>query len=190
MIPEYFAVIGAVIASLGGFYYLYETLRGTAKPNRITWLLWALFPMIIFVAQRVQGVQGISWASFVAGFVPGLVFIASFLNKKSYWKTERVDYACMAFGFIGIILWALTDSPNLAIVFSIVADFFAGLPTIIKAARHPETESWPAYAISTAGFIVSILAIHQWNFQNYAFVAYLIFANGLLALLAARPKKL
>ncbi|MGB4956878.1 MAG: hypothetical protein WBO49_00330, partial [Candidatus Saccharimonas sp.] len=87
MIPEYFAIIGAVIASLGGLYYLYETIVGKAKPNRVTWLLWGLFPMITFVAQRSQGVEGLSWATFAAGFTPLLVVIASFFNKKAYWKT-------------------------------------------------------------------------------------------------------
>lgn len=55
MLPEYFAIIGAIIGSLGGFYYLYETIVGKAQPNRVTWLLWGIFPMVIFVAQRAQG---------------------------------------------------------------------------------------------------------------------------------------
>src|SRR3990172_3788743 len=120
MIPEYFAVVGAIVGSLGGFYYLYETIIGNAKPNRVTWLLWGLFPMIIFVAQRAQGVEGLSWATFAAGFTPLLIVLASFLNKKAYWKTERRDYFLMAAAIAGIILWALTDDPNLAILFSLV----------------------------------------------------------------------
>jgi hypothetical protein len=54
MLPEYCAIIGAIIGSLGGFYYLYETIAGKAQPNRITWLLWGIFPMVIFAAQRVS----------------------------------------------------------------------------------------------------------------------------------------
>lgn len=52
MISENYAVLGALVASLGGFYYFYETIKGTAKPNRVTWLLWAVFPMITFFAQQ------------------------------------------------------------------------------------------------------------------------------------------
>ena len=83
MLPEYFAIIGAVIGSIGGLYYLHETIIGKAKPNRVTWLLWGLFPMIIFAAQRAQGVEGLSWASFAAGFTPILILLASFLNKEA-----------------------------------------------------------------------------------------------------------
>ena len=189
MIPEYFAVIGAAIGSLGGFYYLVETIRGKTKPNRVTWLLWGLFPMIIFAAQRAQGVEGLSWASFAAGFTPFLILLASFINKEAYWKTERRDYFLMGAAIAGIVLWALTDDPNLAIVFSLVADVFAGLPTFIKAYRYPETESWVAYAISTFGFGLSILAIQTYSFETSAFVIYLFAMNGLLAIFSSRKKQ-
>lgn len=186
MLPEYFAIIGAVIGSIGGFYYLYETIIGKAKPNRVTWLLWGLFPMVIFIAQRAQGVEGLSWASFVAGFTPILILLTSFLKKKAYWKTQPRDYYLMAAAVAGIVLWALTDDPNLAILFALVADLLAGLPTVIKSYRHPETESWIAYAISTLGFGMGVLAIQTFTFENYAFIGYLFLLNGLLALLASR----
>lgn len=188
MIPEYFAVIGAVIASLGGLYYLYETIRGKSKPNRVTWLLWGVFPMITFVAQRAQGVEGVSWASFVAGFTPFLIVGASFLNRKAYWLSKPVDYICMAVGLAGIGLWAITNNPNLAILFSIAADMSAGIPTVNKSYKHPETESWIAYAISTIGFGIGLLAVPAWTFENYAFLAYLVAMNGVLAMLSSRKR--
>ena len=191
MLPEYFAIVGAVIASMGGFYYLYQTIIGKTQPNRITWLLWWLLPMITFVAQRVQGVEVLSWATFAAGFTPLLVVIASFFNKKAYWKTTSLDYVLMGAALLGIMLWFLTKEPNVAILTIIIADFFASLPTIIKSFRYPETESWAAYAISAIGFCVTILAISTYNFQNAAFVIYLAFINGIIALAASRkPAKL
>lgn len=191
MIPEYFAVIGAIIASVGGFYYLYETLKGRTQPNRITWLLWGIFPMITFIAQRVQGVEGLSWATFVAGFTPFLVFGASFLNKKAYWKSRKVDYYLLVAAVIGILLWAITDNANLAILFALLADFFAAVPTIIKCYKHPESESWVAYCISFFGFGLGLLTISVFSFENVAFILYLTLVNGLMAALSFRkPAKL
>lgn len=189
MLPEYFAIVGAIIGSLGGFYYLYDTIVGKTQPNRITWLLWGIFPMVIFVAQRAQGVEGLSWTSFVAGFTPLLIVAASFFNKKAYWKSEPRDYYLMAASIVGIILWAITDNPNLAILFSLLADILAGMPTLIKSYRHPQSESWIAYAISTVGFGISFLSVQTHNFENTAFVAYLLIMNGAFALLASRGRK-
>jgi hypothetical protein len=189
MLPEGFVIVGAIIGSLGGFYYLYETIVGKTQPNRITWLLWGIFPMVIFVAQRAQGVEGLSWTSFVAGFTPFLIVAASFFNQKAYWKTEPRDYYLMAAAVVGIILWAITDDPNLALLFALLADVLAGIPTLIKAYRHPRSESWIAYAISTVGFGISLLAVQTHNLENTAFVAYIFVMNGALAVLASRRDK-
>ncbi len=186
MIPEYFAVVGAAVASAGGLYYLYETIAGKTKPNRVTWLLWGLFPMITFLAQRAQGVEGLSWATFVAGFSPFLILAASFLNKKAYWHTQARDYYLMAAAVVGLILWAITDNPNITILLALLADFLAGLPTVIKAYNHPETESWVAFAISSLGFGVAVLSIQSFTFENYAFIMYLFVMNTLLAVLSSR----
>ncbi|WP_053228376.1 hypothetical protein [Spirochaeta cellobiosiphila] len=189
MIPEYFAIIGAFVGSLGGIYYLIETVQGKTQPNRVTWLLWGIFPLIIFLAQRAQGVSGLSWASFTAGFTPLLIVMSSFINKKSYWKTNIKDYLLMGAAFIGILLWGVTKDPNMAIMFSLVADFLAGLPTIIKAYKHPESESWIAYAISTIGFGISVLAIQTYSFENVAFIFYLFLVNAIISVLAVRKGK-
>jgi len=189
MLPDYCAIIGAIIGSLGGFYYGYETILGKAQPNRITWLLWGIFPLVIFVAQRAQGVERVSWASFVAGLTPLLIVAASFFNKKAYWKSEPRDYYLMAAAVFGILLWALTDKPNLALLFSLLADVLAGIPTLIKAYRHPHSESWIAYAVSAFGFGISFLSVQIYNFENATFVAYLLILNVALAVLASRSPK-
>ncbi|MEZ5069529.1 MAG: hypothetical protein R2751_00830 [Bacteroidales bacterium] len=188
MIPEYFAIIGAIIGSLGGFFYLRETVLGRAKPNRVTWLLWGLFPMIAFTAQRVQGVAEVSWTTFAAGFTPLIVVLVSFFNRKAYWKTERKDYVLMAAAIAGIVLWAFTRNPNLAIFFSLTADVFASLPTFLKAWRHPETESGTAYGISAVGFGIGMLALPAFTFENAAFLTYVFLLNAVLAVFAFRRK--
>lgn len=189
MLPDYCAIIGAIIGALGGFYYLYETIGGKAQPNRVTWLLWGIFPMVIFVAQRAQGVESVSWASFAAGFTPLLVVVASFFNKKAYWKSEPRDYYLMAAAIVGIMLWAITHQPNLALLFSLLADVLASIPTLIKTYRHPHSESWIAYAVSALGFGISLLSVQTYRFENTPFVAYVFLLNGSLALMASRSRK-
>ncbi|MDD5564840.1 MAG: hypothetical protein PHQ91_14085, partial [Thermoanaerobaculaceae bacterium] len=98
------------------------------------------------------------------------------------------DYVLMAAAFVGIILWAVTANPNIALLFSLLADMLAGIPTLIKSYRHPRSESWIAYAISTIGFGTSFLSVQTYNFENTAFVAYLFVLNGAFAVLASRGR--
>ena len=87
---------------------------------------------------------------------------------------------------LSLWLWSITANANIALVIAIVADIFAAVPTYRKAWSHPQSESWIAYAISTAGFFLSFLAIQTFAFQNFAFVIYVLLLNGSLALLSAR----
>lgn len=186
MLPEYFAVIGSLLASSGGFLYLYHTIRGTVQPNKVTWFFWGAFPMIAFFAQRAQDVDWLAWATFAAGFTPFLIIIAATFNPKAYWKLESRDYICLGVALIGVFLWMLTNEPNLAILFAILADLAAGLPTIIKSYKYPGSESWGAYALSALGFAIAVASVHIWTFEYYGFVAYLFAINLLLAILALR----
>jgi len=185
MLPAFFTQAGAAVGALGGVYYLVETLAGRARPNRVTWLLWGLFPMIAFAAQRAQGIQAASWTTFAAGFTPLLVFGASFLNPQAEWRTEPRDYALMGAALLGIILWAFTRNPNLAILFSLLADALAAVPTALKVWRHPGTESWAAYAISAVGFGVSLAGMPVLDFANGAFAGWVFLVNASFALLAS-----
>lgn len=189
MLPSYFAIIAAAISSLGSIFYLYQTIKGNAQPNRVTWILWAIFPMIVFFAQNSQNTGVMTIITLSSGVFPLLIVTASLFSKKAYWKTKPFDYACLVLAIIGMILWWFSKDANIAIIFAIIADGLAAAPTIKKAYLHPNSESWQAYALSALGFFIGILAIQKWDFTNYAFVIYLFALNGLIALLAAKKPK-
>jgi hypothetical protein len=173
MINENFVYLGLIITSLGGLQYLILTLQGKVKPNKVSWLLWGIAPLIAFAAQVKQGVGLQSLLTFLLGFEPMFIFLASFTNKKSYWKLSNFDKFCGAFSVFGLILWQLTGIGNIAILFSILADGMAGLPTIIKSFHFPETESAFAYATAAVGAIITMLTIKEWNFATYGFPIYI-----------------
>lgn len=105
MINSNFVILGAVIFFLGSFGYILDTIKGKVRPNKVTWFIWALAPLIAFAAQLKQGIGRESILTFMVGFVPMLVFIASFVNKKSYWKIEKLDLLCGALSIFGLIAW-------------------------------------------------------------------------------------
>ncbi len=175
MIDENFVLLGAFINFLGGISYVIDTIKGKAKPNRISWGLWTVVVMIAFSAEISQGVGIISLATFMVGFAPLMIFVASFVNKKSYWKITKFDLLCGALAVIGLILWFTTKIGNTAIAFSIFADFMAGIPTLVKSYKFPETENWIEYASSAINVAIALLAIKVWTFAFFAFPLYIFF---------------
>ena|SRR3989344_3963637 len=174
MIDERFIILGAFINFLGAMSYLISTLKGKTKPNKVTWLLWATAPMLAFSAEIEQGVGLISLTTFMAGFNPILIFLASFVNKKSQWNISKFDIICGSLSLFGLILWQITKIPNIAILFAITADGLAATPTVVKSYTNPETENAIAYFVAMISGVIAILTIKTWGFAHYAFPVYII----------------
>jgi hypothetical protein len=177
MLSRSFIIVGALIGAAGAFAYLWDTIRGKVKPNRVSFLLWSVAPMIAFAAQIKQGVGLESLMTFTSGFLPFLTFSASFVNKKAEWRLTPFDAACGLFSAAGLGLWLITKVGNVAIVFSIVADGLAALPTLIKAYKYPETElAWPWMA-TCVGVVLTLLTLKEWTFANSAFIIYIFIVD-------------
>ncbi|MCA9341182.1 hypothetical protein KC952_01490 [Candidatus Saccharibacteria bacterium] len=173
MIDEKFVIIGALLNIIGSATYAYHTVRGKTKPNRVTWFLWALAPLIAVSAQWLEGVTWAALMTFMVGFGPLIIFIASFINKKAYWRITKLDIICGAISVLAIILWAATGQGIVAVLLSILADFAAGIPTLIKAYKKPETEHYGVFRNGAISALITLLVIDNWTFVNYGFALYI-----------------
>jgi hypothetical protein len=177
MLNQNFVIVGTLIGSTGAFAYLWKTVKGKIRPNRVSFLLWSIAPMIAFAAQIKQGVGLESLMTFSTGFLPLLIFIASFTNKNAEWKLTRFDFACGVLSAVGLLLWLMTKIGNVAISFSIVADGLAALPTLVKAYKYPETEiAWPWLA-TCIGVTLTLLTLREWTFANSGFIVYIFIVD-------------
>ena len=180
MLNPNFVIVGTLIGAIGSLAYLIDTVKGKVKPNRVSFLLWSIAPLIAFAAQFKQGVGLESLMTFSTGFLPLTTFTASFVNKKAEWKLTRFDLICGALSVVGLILWLITKIGNVAIFFSIVADGLAGVPTIVKAYKYPDTEmAWPWLA-TVIGVILTLLTINGWTFANSGFIIYILILDSLI----------
>lgn len=185
---QYLVFIGAALQLIGIWAYIRDTIAGETKPNRVTWLMWAIAPCIATVAALMDGVSWSVLPVFMAGFGPLLVFIVSFFNKKAYWQLGSLDYACGIFSVLALVLWATTQQPAVAILFAIASDGAAALPTLIKSWKHPESETVDPYIMGIISPLTSFFAIETWIFSAYAFPIYLIAINLMLVGAVLRAK--
>jgi hypothetical protein len=175
---HWLVIISACISIAGASAYIRDTLRGTTKPNRVSYALWAFAPLLGGVAAISAGAD--FWATvrvFISGLIPLIVFFVSFVNPQSYWKLTFFDYFCGAFAIVALGFWGLANSPVMAILFLAIADGFAALPTVIKAWKHPETETKITYVAGLVAVLLILPSIPVWNIENSAFQIYLLIAN-------------
>ena len=166
--------MGDFVNVVGFCFYTQPALRGVTKPKRVTYIIWALAPMIAFAAAISDGVGWAALPVFVSGFIPFLIFLASFANKNAYWKLGRFDYACGGISLLALYLWYVTGDPAVAVFFAILSDALASLPTLIKSWKFPETEYWSGYASAIVAAITALIAAPSFTFTAVAFPLYLI----------------
>lgn len=188
MLPAYFTLISIPLGLLGSVIYIRAMYRGIVVPNRVSFFLWFLAPMIGSVIAYQEGVGFLVIPIFMAGFSPFLILIFSFIVKQGVWKLKIFDYYCGVFSLIALVLWLLLNAPIGAFIFSIVADLFASMPTIRKAWKNPETESPFLYILSSFGNIVALLTVRSWVVTAYGFPLYLMLTNSAIVFGVYRKK--
>jgi hypothetical protein len=177
MISEKFVILGACFNLVGSSAYALSTVRGHTRPNRVSWFVWSLAAFVAFSAQLSQHVGLRSLMTFMVGFGPLMIFLASFVNKKSYWKITRFDLVCGALSLFALVLWRITGVGNVAIALSIGADVLATVPTLKKSYEHPSTEhAWPFLTGFISAFI-TLLTIQDWSFATSAFAVYILLCS-------------
>jgi hypothetical protein len=177
---EYLVFVAAFATLLATFVYVRSMFKGGAKPNRVSWFMWSIAP---FIATAAAISNGVGWAAlpvFMSGLSPFLIFTASFVSKKAHWTLASFDYVCGVLSGLALVLWYVTEDPNVAIAFAIASDGLASIPTLTKAWKHPETEvAWP-FMVGVFNASTSFFASAIWAFSVYAFPMYLIVINILL----------
>lgn len=168
-----FVVLSAVANFSGSLLYVRAMTQGRAQPNRVTWFLWALIPLIAFFASVWEGSTWSSVSIFMSGLIPLVVFLASFFIRGAYWKITLFDLGCGVLSLAAVVLWALTQDGFFAVALAILADALAGFPTLVKCWRFPETEVNTTYigGFVSAGF--GLLSVQEWRFVEYGFPLYL-----------------
>lgn len=177
MLNENFVFLGILINAIGLSSYLIDTVKGKVKPNKISFALWSLPPLIAFLAQIKQGVGMSSIMTLSVSLFPLIIFLGSFINKKAYWKLTKFDLTCGGLSLLAFLIFYFTKTGNVALLFSILADGLPYFPVIIKAYKFPETESaWPWFAVSMNG-LITLLTIKTWNFASFSFPLYFLIIN-------------
>ncbi len=186
---HWLVVLSVLISCAGGYAYIRDTFRGTTKPNRISWSMWALAPLIGTGAAIAAGAD--AWTAvrtFMAGFIPLMVFIASFWNTQSYWKTTSFDIGCGSLSLVAIVAWLFLGAPAWAVPIAAFGDFLAALPTIVKAWKFPETETGITYIFSLISVLLVLPSIHVWDMQSSSFQIYLLVVNTMLIVAVYRKR--
>ena len=164
----------------GVVFYVRDTWRGATAPNRVTWTLWGVEPLLAFAVQRQEHVGWASLMTLVLGLSPIAVLVASFHDPKSVWRIGRFDVVCAVISVVGLVVWVTSHKPTLALVAFVSADAVAALPTLKKSFTHPESESRWNYLSVALFAIITLLTLRQFTTATALFPLSILVMNALI----------
>ncbi len=178
MIDQNWVFLAVAINLVGAIIYAYTVVNGKTQPNRVTWFILSFAPLLAFAAMMFQGVSfRESIFTLATGISPLIIFISTFFAKQPKWEITKFDLTCGALSIAGFLLWIILKEGNVAITFAILADGLAFLPTLVKAFRHPETESPYAFMMGTVAALIALAILTTYDFKHLAFPAYILIAD-------------
>ncbi len=188
---EILGISSGILIALSCIPYIRDILLLKTKPQRATWFIWAVLLSIAFFAQLSKGG---TWSLITTGADwLGVVIIFLLSIKHGVGGTSKLDRAALVSAGLGLILWYLTNEPLVALVITILIDLIAGMLTIIKTYKEPETETFIAYMICGTGGLLGTLAVSEFNFSLLLFplwICLLNYAIGITIILGRKKLRL
>jgi hypothetical protein len=188
MLPEKIIFVGVLINLIGLFWYIKDVIKGGTKPNLVSWFIWSLAPFIGVFFQFKAGAGLSILPIFMAGFTSLVVIIIAILKKNGYWKINSFDIFCGIISLLALILYVFTHNLSISILFAIISDALAYIPTIRKSWSFPETETGLMYATGIVSNLIGLLTINTWTFPIYSFGVYIILFNAIVVFSIYRKK--
>jgi RsiW-degrading membrane proteinase PrsW (M82 family) len=163
-------VIAGVLALVAAVSYIQSIVRGETKPERGAFIIWGVTSTISFLAYWADGAQDSLW--FVIGdFLVGIIMVGLALKYGYGWKLKRHSLAFLAAG-LGLVLWATTDQPFLALLCSVGVDAVGAVLIMLKAYEAPRTEQLRAWVIYLVGALLALIAVGKWDLTLLFYPAY------------------
>ncbi len=188
MLPEKIIFLAVLLNLVGQLWYIRSIIRRHAKPNLVSWFMWMLAPLIGVFFQLKADVGLSVLPIFMAGFGSFTVILVALFTKNAIWKINSFDLLCGAISLFALVLYILTHNLELSIIFAILSDTLAFVPTYIKSWKYPESESIAGYSWCIPANIIGLLVIKDWSFAIYSFGLYFVVSNVVEVIILYRKR--
>jgi len=181
---ELVVVLGLAAGVIGVFDtipYVRDTLRGSTRPHRGTWLIWGVLAVVVSLSQYADGA---SWSLVMAGVqavLTSVIFLLSIRHGEG--GVSPAEMVLIAIAGAGVAGWIVADEPIVATVCVVAADLIGAAMMIPKTYRDPESETLVTFAFASLGGALAAGAVGAVDVSLLLYPVYYCVINGAIALL-------
>jgi len=180
--------VATTLAVLSYVPYVSSILKGKTRPSRTTFGIWALISVVEVGSYAASGARATLLLPLV--YAAGGIAVFCLSIKRGVGGTQKLDILCLVGAFLGVVGWALTKNPHVALYLSMLASGCGFVPTIKKAYLHPETEDALAWNLAGVAAVLNVLAVSNWALYNISYPIFMLLFDGAIALLTVFPRLL
>ena len=161
--------------------YVRDTLRGSTRPHRGTWLIWGVLAVVVCLSQYADGA---SWSLIMAAVQAVLttgIFVLSI--RRGEGGVSPVELLMIAIATAGVVGWIVADEPLVATACVVAADLLGAAMMVPKTYRDPESETLVTFAFASLGGALAAGAVGAVDLSLLLYPAYFCMVNGAIALL-------
>jgi hypothetical protein len=179
--------LAAVVSVIGFIPYIISILKNKTRPSGASWWTWTLLAGITVISSRIAGAP---WQVLILPMwlCASQLLVALLSIKKGDNNWDGLNKSCVGGALVGIVLWLITGQPLIALIFSIIADFFASIPNWRHAWRNPEQENIMGWTIGWFSAVLQLFAIRNWSIAESAWGIYFFATISVTLFLVLRPK--
>ena len=182
-------ILAGIVALADTLPYVRDTLRGSTRPHRGTWLIWAVLAAVAFLSQRADGA---SWSLIMAGMqalLTGIVFLLAI--RLGMGGLSPAELVLLAFAGAGVVGWLVADEPVVATACVVAADLVGIALMVPKTWRDPHSETLSTFALAALSGALATGSVGALDPSLLLYPVYFCLGNGALALLiSARRRRL
>ena len=176
-----FGVLAALAGVANTIPYIRDTLHGSTRPQRGTWLIWSMLAVVVFWSQRADGA---TWSLPMTGaqvVLTTLIFCLAI--RRGEGGVSGAEVALIALAACGLAGWLIADEPLLAIACVVAADLIGAALMLPKTWRDPESETLVSFVLASVSGALAAAAVGSLDASLLLYPVYFAFVNAAIALL-------
>jgi len=178
-------VVAGLISMAAYLPYAYDVIRGAARPNRATWLIWAIVGGLLFASYSAAAGGAACWVPLSDTLGPALIAVLAVRYGEG--GMNWFDVACLTIAGFSVLGWVITGSPMISLSINLFLALLGALPTLWSVYREPSAEPVLVWCAFLMGNLLNLVAVEHWNWRSAAYPVYAVLAAGLVNVLICWP---
>lgn len=185
-LPVLLGVLAGAASVVNTLPYIGDIVRGTTRPHRGTWFVWALLAVVVCASQYADGASWSLLMGIAQAALTTVVFVLALRHGEG--GLSGAEAIAMAAAGGAVLGWLIAGEPLVATACVILADLLAAARMVPKTYRDPGSETLASFAGAGLAGALGAGAVGALDVSLLCYPVYFCLVNAALAVLIHRRR--